>query len=396
VLVSTRLAVIEFRVLGPLEVVRRGFLLEIGGGRKRAVLAVLLLHANEVVSTDRLIDEVWGERAPVTAPKILQGYVSQLRKVLSDEDGGSILITKSPGYVLRLGHGQLDVELFVTLLERGRAALSTGATDDAAALLREALGLWRGPPLADFAFDSFAADKITRLEELRLAAVEERIEADLALGREAELIGELEALIARHPLRERLRAQLMRALYRCDRQSEALEVYQEARRLLVAELGLEPSRRLRELEQAILQQDPSLDGSGLPAEPPNSRPMSDQPALEHQSGSVSWGATASSRRCQACLTTHGGLRTACGHRRRAGDWQESPCRGACQPGDRQGSESALWPMLGGRRRTSLLALGSGDPLLRPRGRRAASPRGARQARRKSRTSSPTSASGFLT
>jgi DNA-binding SARP family transcriptional activator len=251
--------VIEFRVLGPFEVVRRGRPLAIGGGKKRAVLAVLLLHANEVVSSDRLIDEVWGERAPATAPKIVQGYISQLRKALSHEGGDSILVTRAPGYVLQVGPGELDAERFVTLLGKGRAALADGAADDAAELLREGLGLWRGPPLADFAFDSFATDEIARLEELRLAAVEERIDADLALGREADLVAELEAFVARHPLRERPRAHLMLALYRCGRQAEALQVYQDARRRLVQELGLEPGRSLQELEQAILQQDRSLD-----------------------------------------------------------------------------------------------------------------------------------------
>ena len=251
--------VIEFRVLGPLEVVRQGRLLEIGGGRRRALLAVLLLHANEVVSSDRLIDEVWGDRAPATAPKIVQGYVSQLRKVLSHEGGGSVLVTKPPGYVLRLEPGQLDVEHFVALLGKGRAALAGGAAGDAAMLLREALELWRGAPLADFAFDPFATEEIVRLEELRLSAVEERIDADLALGRHADLVAELEAFVVRHPLRERPRGQLMLALYRSGRQAEALQVYQDARRTLVEELGLEPGRSLQQLEQAILRQDASLD-----------------------------------------------------------------------------------------------------------------------------------------
>ena len=233
--------------------------MEVGRGRRRALLAVLLLHANEVVSSDRLIDELWGERAPATAPKILQSYVSQLRKALADEGGGSILVTRSPGYALQLEPGELDADRFVTLLAKGRAAMAAEAADDAATLLREALGLWRGPPLADFAYDSFAAEEIARLEELRLSAVEERIDADLALGRQADLVPELETFVAHHPLRERPRGQLMLALYRCGRQAEALHVYQEARRTLLAELGLEPSRALQLLEQAILQQSLSLD-----------------------------------------------------------------------------------------------------------------------------------------
>jgi DNA-binding SARP family transcriptional activator len=274
--------VIEFRVLGPLEVVRQGRVVEIGAGKKRALLAVLLLHAKEVVSTDRLIEEVWGERAPATAAKILQGYVSQLRKVLSDKAGGSILVTRPSGYALQLDAGQLDAERFTALLAQGRAAMAAGAPHDASMLLRDALALWRGPPLADFAFDSFAQDEIARLEELRLAAVEERVDADLALGREEDLVAELEALVARQPLRERLRGQLMTALYRCGRQAEALEVYQDARRALVHELGLEPGRRLQKLEQAILQQDPSLDFVPPPVAP---RAADEQPA-EQRSGDV--------------------------------------------------------------------------------------------------------------
>jgi DNA-binding SARP family transcriptional activator len=264
---KTSVDVLEFRVLGPLEVMRGGRLVEIGGGRKRALLAALLLHANEVVSSDRLIDEVWGERAPATAPKILQGYVSQLRKVLSDEDGGSVLVTKPPGYVLRLEPGQLDVEHFLALLGKGRAALADGEAGEAAMVLREALELWRGPPLTDFAFDSFATEEIARLEELRLSAVEERVDADLALGRQADLVPELETIVARHPLRERPRGQLMLALYRSGRQADALQVYQDGRRTLVEELGLEPGRPLQQLEQAILHQDPSLDLVGPATRP---------------------------------------------------------------------------------------------------------------------------------
>jgi DNA-binding SARP family transcriptional activator len=260
---------IEFRMLGPLEVSRGGRPLSIAG-KPAALLALLLVHANEVVSTDRLIDSLWGEAPPKTAVKLVQGYVSQLRRSLAPGGGngedlaGGALLTRPSGYLLRLDAGQLDAERYRTLLDQARAALGEGAADVAAQMLRDALDLWRGPPLADFAYEAFAQEEIAQLEELRLVGLEERVDADLALGRHAELVGELEALIARHPLRERLRAQLMLALYRCDRQSEALRAYQEARRLLVEELGLEPSRRLRDLEQAILRQDPSLD-LGRPA-----------------------------------------------------------------------------------------------------------------------------------
>ena len=252
----------EYRVLGPLEVVRQGRTLELGSGKQRALLAALLLHANEVVSTDRLIDALWGERAPATAPKIVQGYVSQLRKLLagaSESRDEGVLLTRSPGYVLRLDDGQLDADRFTALLAKARAALAASAPLEASTLLREALGLWRGPPLPEFAFDSFAQEEIARLEELHVAALEERIDADLALGRQVELVTELEGLVSRHPLRELPRAQLMLALYRCGRQAEALQAYQDTRRVLVDELGIEPSRELAQLEQALLRQDPSLD-----------------------------------------------------------------------------------------------------------------------------------------
>ena len=259
----------EFHVLGPLEIVRQGRTMELGTGKQRTLVAALLLHANEVVSTDRLIDALWGEKAPATAPKIVQGYVSRLRKVLEGEHegqdrsgsgrGAGVLLTRSPGYVLRVEDGQLDADRFAGLLARARAALAAGAALEASTLLREALGLWRGPPLSEFAFDSFAQEEIARLDELRLAALEERVEADLALARHRELVAELEALVARHPLRERLRGQLMLALYRCGRQADALRVYQDTRHVLVEELGLQPSRAIVELEQAILRQDPTLD-----------------------------------------------------------------------------------------------------------------------------------------
>ena len=276
----------EFHVLGPLEIVRHGRALELGAAKQRALLAMLLLHANEVVSTDRLIDALWGDRAPATAPKIVQGYVSRLRKVL---DAGheqpdrtaarsSILLTRSPGYALRIEEGQLDADRFETLLARARTALARGEAHEAATLLREALDLWRGPPLADFGFDTFAQEEIARLEELRLAAIEEVLDADLALARHAETVAELEALVARHPLRERLRGQLMLALYRSGRQAEALRVYQDTRRVLVEELGLEPSRAIVELEQAILRQDPGLEVL--------LQPVAGQPAAAADAGSA--------------------------------------------------------------------------------------------------------------
>ncbi len=246
----------DFKILGPLEVADEGRPLELGGTRQRQLLAILLLHSNEVVSSDRLIDHLWGVKPPPTAAKSLQAHVSRLRKALG---AGGRLVTHGSGYTLTAGIDDIDASRFERLVERGRELLSAGDAGGAAADLHEALQLWRGPPLSDFAYEAFAQAEIARLEELRVAALEERIEADLALGRHAGLVGELEALVTEHPLRERLRAQLMLALYRSGRQAEALAAYQSARLALVEELGLEPSRTLQDVEQAILRHDPTLD-----------------------------------------------------------------------------------------------------------------------------------------
>jgi DNA-binding SARP family transcriptional activator len=247
----------EFRILGPLEVVAENGPLPVGGQKQRAVLAVLLLDANRVVSVDRLIDALWGEQPPKTAMTSLQNFISQLRKVL----GTDVLETQMPGYRLRVAPGELDVDRFRQLCERARSAES----EERRATLREALALWRGAPLADFQFEAFAQGEIARLDELRLAALEDRIEADLEARLDAELVGELESLVDAHPLRERLRAHLMLALYRSGRQAEALQVYQEARRALVEELGIDPSPALQELHGAILRQEVGLQPVGTPA-----------------------------------------------------------------------------------------------------------------------------------
>jgi predicted ATPase/DNA-binding SARP family transcriptional activator len=250
---------VDFRILGPLEVSRDGEPCDLGARKHRALLALLLLHANEVVSVDRLIDELWGEAPPATAPKALQVYVSGLRRAI----GRDVLATRAPGYMLSVDEGELDLWRFERLAGEGRKALAAGDPARAAAALGRALGLWRGPPLADLAYEPFAQTAIARLEELRLACLEDRIEADLALGRHAELVAELEALIREDPLRERLQAQLMLALYRSDRQAEALEVYRAARRVLSEELGIEPADELQRLQRAVLSHDPGL---ALPTE----------------------------------------------------------------------------------------------------------------------------------
>ena len=250
----------EFRLLGPLEVLDGDRAVAIGGGKRRALLALLLLHANEVVSADRLIDELWGERPPATAAKGLQVYVSQLRKELQGgvARNGDALVTRSNGYYLRVGAEELDIVRFERALSAGERALAAGDPERAAQRLRHGLALWRGPPLADFTYEPFAQQEVARLEELRLIALEQRVDADLALGRHAQVVGELEALVRGHPLRERVRGQLMLALYRCGRQAEALAVYRDGRRLMSEELGLEPGPALRELEGKILAHDPEL------------------------------------------------------------------------------------------------------------------------------------------
>jgi DNA-binding SARP family transcriptional activator len=242
---------LEFRVLGPLEVAAHDRLLDLGGPKQRALLAVLLLHANDVVATERLIDDVWGEAPPATVAKSVQVYVSRLRKQLGD----GRLVTRTPGYQLQVDPSELDLARFERLVEEARGA----APEAAAAKLRAALALWRGPPLADLAYEPFAQAEAARLEELRLFALEQWIDAELATGRHAQLVGELEAAVSANPLREGLRRQLMLALYRCGRQAEALEAYRDARATLTEELGIEPSRALRELHERVLRQDEGLE-----------------------------------------------------------------------------------------------------------------------------------------
>ena len=245
---------LEFRILGPLEVVEHGEPLALGGPKQRALLAILVLRRGDVVSADRLIDLLWGERPPVTAAKTLQGYVSHLRKALGD----GVLLTRGGGYLMAAKPEQVDAEQFEAAVADARNALAVGDAARARELLVYALALWRGEPLADLAYERFAGGEVARLEEARLAALEDRIEADLALGRHRAVVGELEALVADHPNRERLLGQLMLALYRSDRQVEALDAYRRGQRALRDELGLEPGPELRALEQRILTQDAAL------------------------------------------------------------------------------------------------------------------------------------------
>jgi DNA-binding SARP family transcriptional activator len=249
----------RFGILGPLEVADdEGHEVVVAAPKQGAVLAILLLHANEVVSSDRLVEELWSGEPPARAAKNLQVHVSRLRRVLGGRGSGERLVTVGGGYSLRVAPGELDSGEFESLIEEGSASLDAGRPESAAETLRAALGLWRGGPLSDFQYESFAQSEVARLGELHLTAVEQRIRADLTLGREALVIGELEQLVRDHPYRERLHAHLMLALYRAGRQADALEAYRNARAALVDELGIEPSAELRELHAAILAQEASL------------------------------------------------------------------------------------------------------------------------------------------
>ncbi len=245
----------EFGILGPLDVRDGDAAVALPPGKPRALLALLLLHAREVMSKYQLVEGLWGERAPASAVKNVQIYISHLRKAVGDD----AITTVGQGYAVQIEPDQLDLHRFERLLAGGRERLAAGDARAAADNLGEALSLWRGPPLAEFGDEPFAQGEAERLEELRLAALETRIEADIALGRHDTVIPELTALVRQEPFRERLRGQLMLALYRAGRQGEALEAYREGRRTLVAELGLEPATALQELERAILTQDAALD-----------------------------------------------------------------------------------------------------------------------------------------
>src|SRR5215467_13857026 len=261
----------QFGILGPLEVSRSGCTVPLGGPRQRAVLALLLLEANRVVSMDRLAEDLWDGEPPEGWATTLQTYVFHLRQAL--EPGrprgaaSGVLVTRGRGYLLRVDREHLDGALFQDGFTAGRAALDGGRYGEAAKTLRQALELWRGPVLADLADYAFTRPEAARLEELRLAALEARIDADLALGRHDALTAELEQLAAEHPLRERVHAQLMLALYRCGRQADALAAYRRARVLLADELGIDPGEPLERLHAAVLAHDRALDWTGTPAPP---------------------------------------------------------------------------------------------------------------------------------
>ena len=272
----------RYSILGPIGVQDGAREVPLGQGRQRLLLAVLLLHPSQALSSDRLIDALWGESPPPTAGRSLHNLVSALRKAL----GNGALVTRGHAYALEVGPDELDAQRFAALADRGRAALDDGDADTAARLLREALELWHGDALADVAYEPAVQEHAAHLDERRLEAIEDRIDADLARGRHADLLVELAARAAEHPTRERIRGQQMLALYRAGRQAEALEVYGDTRRHLVDELGIEPGPALRRLEQAILEQDPALGSpDALPAAPAARRRLP-RPAVLISAGAV--------------------------------------------------------------------------------------------------------------
>jgi DNA-binding SARP family transcriptional activator len=248
----------EFRVLGPLEAIGNdGRPVRLGGQRERALLALLLTRPNQVVSVDALVDGVWGGQPPRSAEKTLQSHVVRLRRTLEPTRPrgapGEVLVTREPGYLLQVAPGALDAARFEELVRQGRGQLAAGDPQAGAATLRRALSLWRGPAFQEFQHTGFAQAEAGRLAELRLGVIEDRVHAELAVGRDRELVAELEGLVGEQPLRERLwAALLLLALYRAGRQADALRAYQRARAMLVEELGIEPGAELRRLQAAIL------------------------------------------------------------------------------------------------------------------------------------------------
>jgi DNA-binding SARP family transcriptional activator len=255
---------LDFRILGPLEVLAPAGPLKLGGPRQRSVLAILLLDANRVVSIDRLADDLYGGAAPVTAVTQVHRQISELRALLEPGGDRALIETRPPGYRILVPPDALDLHVFERRADEAASALAAGNAEEAAAIYREALALWRGTPLADLEYEPFARPVVERLSELRLAAVERCLDAELELGRGAQLVPELEGLVGEHPLNEGLRGQLMIALYRAGRQTEALEVFRLGRTALVEAFGLEPTPALKELESRVLLQDPSLDAPSSP------------------------------------------------------------------------------------------------------------------------------------
>ncbi|HEV3472268.1 MAG TPA: BTAD domain-containing putative transcriptional regulator, partial [Actinomycetota bacterium] len=258
----------KFRILGPFDVERDGRSIRLGGRKQRTLLAYLVLRSNKVVTNSQLVDALWSEDPPNTATQTIHVYVSQLRKALDSDDSGAHLVTEGAGYVLRAAPDNIDLTNFEATVKDAKATIKRGAVDEAAALLRRAISMWRGPALGELATEQALRADAARLDEMRRSVMEELVDIELSLGRHAEVVGELRSLVADDPLREGFRAQLMLALYRQGRQAQALEVYEETRRLLADELGIDPSRDLKMLHEKVLRQDPSLDPPPRPSVAP--------------------------------------------------------------------------------------------------------------------------------
>jgi DNA-binding SARP family transcriptional activator len=299
----------EFRILGPIMVYEGGTEIPLGKSKERVALAALLLHANERLSRERLVDLVWGEAPPRTVNAAMHNCVSKLRRAL----GADRLLGDGGAYRLVVAEGELDRDRFESLVADGRAAFADGVPERAASLLAEALALWRGEPLEDVRYEPFAQTEIRRLEELRLSALEARVEAELACGRHAALVAELGALVRVNPWRERLHAQLMLSLYRCGRQADALAAYQSARAALDEVLGLEPARELQELERRILRHDPVLE---LAETGPAGRPADSARAADRARAGA----------CRAARAARGAGRFALAHARRSGRGRQNTAR----------------------------------------------------------------------
>ena len=325
----------------------------LGGGKPRALLTMLLLRPNESVSPERLAAGLWGEDAPPGTVKTVQVHVSRLRKALGDPE---LLTTAPAGYRLRVRDGELDAERFERLIERGRRELAAGHADAAAEVFREGLALWRGPPLAELSWAPFAPAEMARLEEQRLAAVEVRIEADLAAGRHSELIAELQQLVTAQPMRERLHAHLMLALYRAGRQADALDAYRQARDALAEQLGIEPTSELRDLERAILMQDPAL------APPPRVAAPLPKPTAKARGRAPFVGRSAEREELLSALAQarsgQGALFLVAGE---AGIGKTRLAEAVAEAAARPRRHCALGQRLGGGRGARLLALGPGHP-----------------------------------
>ena len=349
---------VEFMLLGPVAAVSNGRQLALGGPRQRALLALLLLRANEIVSRDRLVEGLWGERAPEGARRSLDSYVSRLRAVL----GSDRIVRPSPGYVILVEEGELDLAEFRALADRGRIASSRGDAAVAAECFRDALSLWRGAALANVLDEPFASVEADRLEEEKLVAIEERIAADLDLGGGAELVSELEGLVEAHPFREQLVLQLMLALYRSGRQAEALDAYQACRRRLSGELGLEPMPELQELQRR------------MPEDHLRAEPVYGCRRTEPSSSVASMGDGSDARLCVAARAGRGRLertrtvRTVDGHH-----WRPPWPVGIPSRLSRLAISARLLPCARSRRMRATTSGGSVD--LRPE--RARRPRGAR-------------------